>query len=89
MGIWQTIKHLKDAIVGKRAIRVVKRKWWEKLIIPILLIICNNQIKEEKLMVLKAFILGGLSSVILVFILKNLLNIYDSMEFICISSGVF
>jgi hypothetical protein len=40
-------------------------------------------------MVLKAFILGGLSSVILVFILKNLLNIYDSMEFICISSGVF
>ncbi|MDD2573500.1 MAG: hypothetical protein WCS98_10180 [Bacillota bacterium] len=39
-------------------------------------------------MVLKAFILGGLSSVILVFILKNVLNISDSMEFVWLSTSI-
>jgi hypothetical protein len=39
-------------------------------------------------MVLKAFILGGLSSVILVFILKNVLNISDSMQSVWLSTSI-
>lgn len=40
------------------------------------------------LMVLKAFILGGLSSLVLVFVLTNMLHIHDSLGLILLSTSV-